>query len=59
MERTYLVKCKHCGNNQKFTIRKGGLHNKSKQCVYCGKRFNVYKSINNNQLVKSNGGTQM
>ena len=59
MEKTFIVKCKHCGNTQKFTIRKGGIANKYKQCVYCNKRFNVYKSINNNQLVKSNGRTPM
>jgi len=49
-ERIFNVKCKFCGRAQKMAIRKLLITNSIKTCVYCGKRFNVYKNVNDNQL---------
>lgn len=47
-----LVRCNHCGNDQKTSPKGQVLTNKSKRCVYCGKTFKYYNNVNDNRLIK-------
>ncbi len=48
----FLVKCPHCGRDQRYQPRPGVLTAKSKRCVYCGRNFKVHANLNKSRIVR-------
>lgn len=50
--RTFIVRCKFCGNNQKVISYKQSPLGVMKKCVFCERRFCIHRSPQNSKIIK-------
>jgi len=58
IKRIYLVKCPHCGREQKFETE-GYPVNKYKKCINCEKVFCVHRNPLDTAIVKELGARRV
>ena len=51
MNTIYLIKCRYCGSNRKWASSNNKLVGSTALCFCCNKKFKVYNSVNDNQII--------